>query len=177
MFVTLKIGQHIVDLLNPTPEMIDLDAIEDALWSVRRWSGNPKALTIRQHTMLVRNLAKRWGEPPQVIEWCWHHDDHEGIIGDIPGPLKHWINAQMEPHQNLNDLEDGLDYAICMARGINIPLTNVRRSVHFYDKLAETLEWRFVLDEPQALWNRPFDSFFDDGTARKLIDDALNAER
>lgn len=175
--IILKIGRHLIDLLHPLPDMIDLDAIEDALWSVRRWSGNPKALTLRQHTTLVQSLAKLLGADQPVIEWCWHHDDHEAIIGDIPGPLKHWLNVALVQAgtTTLDQIEQRLDAAICAARGIILPTDAIRRDTHFYDKLAETLEWRFVLGEPMAVWNMPFENWLTEDQAKSLIEDARSA--
>lgn len=177
--VNLKIGRHILDVLNPKPELIDLDAIEDALWSTRRFSGNPRALTIRQHTSLVEALALRLNAAPAVVRWCWHHDDHEGIIGDIPGPLKHFLNlaAIQGNTTTLDEIEIRLDAAICTARGIAFPDSEVRKKVHFFDKLAETLEWRFVLNEPQAIWNQPYRNWLSEDEALGFVDQATARER
>lgn len=171
--LNLKIGAHLIDLLDPKPELIDLDAIEQRLWTVRRFSGCPQALVIRQHTGLVSKLALMMGEPFDVVRWCEHHDDHEGIIGDIPGPLKSYIEkATAGPFRSLSDIELGLDHAICLARNIPAPSAEIRKRVHFYDKLAETLEWRFVLGEPYAPWNRPYENWMNETRARTMAAEA-----
>lgn len=172
--LTLKIGAHMLDLLNPSLYLIDLGAIERALWCARRFSGNPRALYVRQHTWLVARIARLMGETADVVRWCEHHDDHEGIIGDIPGPLKHYINhiMSMTALTSLDDIEVGLDRAIATARGIEPPSEEVRKAVHFYDKMAETLEWVFVIGEPQADWNRPFERWLDPDTARAFAEEA-----
>lgn len=172
--LTLKIGAHMLDLLNPDPGHIDLGAIDRALWCARRFSGNPRALVVRQHTWLVSRIARLMGEPAEVVQWCDYHDDHEGIIGDIPGPLKHYINhvMSMTALTSLDDIEVGLDRVIAAARGIAPPTEEARRIVHFYDKMAETLEWVFVIGEPQAEWNRPFERWLDPHTARAFAEEA-----
>lgn len=172
--LTLKIGAHMLDLLNPSPYLIDLGAIERALWCARRFSGNPRALYVRQHTWLTARIARLMGETADVIRWCEHHDDHEGIIGDIPGPLKHYINHAMRQSNQttLDEIELRLDRAIATARGIEAPSEDVRKAVHFYDKMAETLEWVFVIGEPQADWNRPFERWLDPDTARAFAEEA-----
>lgn len=177
--VHLKIGRHLLDIINPKPELIDLDAIESNLWSARRFSGNPCALLVRQHTHLVAALAERFNEPTSIVQWCKHHDDHEGVIGDIPGPLKNHINLAMIQGNTLtlDQIEERLDFAICMARGITMPTHEVRRIVHFYDKLAETLEWRFVLNEPYAVWNKPYDNWLSDSEAATFVGNASNLAR
>ena len=173
--ILLKIGEHLLDLLDPKPELIDLPAIEQRLWTVRRFSGCPKALVIRQHTGLVSKLALMMGEPFEVVRWCEHHDDHEGIIGDIPGPLKSYIEkATIGTFRSLSDIELGLDHAICAARKIAPPTAEIRQRVHFYDKLAETLEWRFVLGEPVAPWNKPFENWMNETRARAMAAEAQN---
>lgn len=177
--VQLKIGRHLLDVMDPRPELIDIAAIEDALWSIRRFSNNPRALLVRQHTKLVSTLAQIFGEPPEVVQWCEHHDDHEGIIGDIPGPLKTRINLAMAMSltTTLDEIEQWLDGAICTARGIDYPTVETRRRVHFYDKLAETLEWRFVLNEPFAVWNKPVDDWFSEAECRALVVEAMDHGR
>ena len=168
--VTLKIGAHLLNLLDPKPELIDLSAIERSLWTARRFSNNPASLLVRQHTGLVAALATLMGEPFNVIQWCSHHDDHEGIIGDIPGPLKSHLNAVMwaANRESLDDIETRLDWAICAARRIPIPTVELRDRVHFYDKLAETIEWRFVMGEPEAMWNKPVQNWLSEAVARDM---------
>ena len=149
---TLKLGQFLIeDILNPKPEQMDLHAIEERLRVMRRFSNDPKALTVHQHRVLVTTLAQRCGyHGGEVQEWCWHHDDHEAIIGDIPGPLKALIGDHTPI---LNQIEAKLDEAICIARCLRHPTDHVRRAVHYYDKMAETIEWLHVLHQPPARWN------------------------
>lgn len=177
--VNLKIGRHLLNVLDPKPELIDLDAIESSLWVARRFSNNPRALVVRQHTGMVEKLAIHLNAEPAVVEWCRHHDDHEGIIGDIPGPLKHFLNlaAIQGNTTTLDEIEIRLDAAICTARGIAFPDSEVRKKVHFFDKLAETLEWLFVLGEPQAIWNMPFRNWLSGEEAQGFVDQAMAQER
>lgn len=154
----LKIGGgFITDILNPLPDQLDLAAIDDRLRNTRRFTNNPAALTVWQHVHLVQMLCDALLTHPaelhqQVRTWCRHHDDHEGVLGDIPGPFKSLISK----HTHVVDaVEVGMDQAICMARGIPVPTTEVRRIVHHYDKMAETLEWVFVLGEELQPWSYP----------------------
>lgn len=175
--VTLKIGAHLLDVLDPNPALIDLTAIERSLWTARRFSNNPASLLVRQHTGLVAALATLMGEPFNVVQWCSHHDDHEGIIGDIPGPLKHHLNyvMRLSMSDSLDEIEYGLDRAICEARGIPVPSMEIRKRVHHYDKLAETIEWRFVMGEPEAMWNKPVHNWLSETVARDMADRAAAA--
>lgn len=149
----LRVGDHLIsDILNPQPGQIDLKAIDQRLRVMHRWSNDPQALTVHQHRNFVVLMMQERGESEQVVEWGHHHDDHEAIIGDIPGPIKSLIAH--ETHI-LYRLEDGLDRAICAARGIQFPSKEVRKRVHLYDKASETAEWLWVLKQPPAPWNRP----------------------
>lgn len=172
----LLIGEKVVDLLNPQPEQIDLTAIERALWTAHRFSNNPKALKVRQHTGLVKDLAVILKAPPRVVQWCEHHDDHEGVIGDVPGPLKSYIEHGHAPHGafngdllTLSQIETKLDWAIACARGIEPPDDDLRGLVHFYDKMAETLEWLFVLKRDPEPWNRPWSEYLTHNEAMTFV--------
>ena len=173
MPVFLKIGGGVIDVLDPKPEHIDLDAIERNLWTAHRFSNNPDALVVRQHTVLVSRLAVRMNEPTDVTFWCQHHDDHEGIIGDIPGPLKSWLNTRLseDGRMTLDDVEFKLDTAICHRLGVAYPDKELRDRVHFYDKLAETLEWRFMLGHGPEPWNKPFLNWISEAEARRMVED------
>lgn len=154
----LMIGKRfIADLMNPKPEEIDLAGIEARLQSTYRFTNNKAALTVAQHRHVVRAVAMRVrdhtpGQHDCVLDWAFHHDDHEGIIGDIPGPLKSLI-AQHSPI--LSVIEMGLDRAICEARGVRFPPPEIRAIVHRYDKIAETIEWVHVLRNDLEPWNMP----------------------
>jgi len=147
----LKVGDRLIDdILNPHHTQIDPDAIDARLRVMRRFSNDPAALTVHTHRALVTKLAEHRGEPLAITQWCWHHDDHEAIIGDIPGPLKALIGDHTPI---LNQIEAKLDEAICIARCLRHPTDHVRRAVHYYDKMAETIEWLHVLHQPPAGWN------------------------
>ena len=167
----LTIGdKHIADLLNPHPHEIDLLGIDANLRRVRRFSGNPDALTVKAHQCLARLIAEKDGAPVPVVEWSEHHDDHEGIIGDIPGPLK-TIIAWHTPV--IGEIEEALDQAICAARGHLYPTLETRMKTSYYDKAAETVEWVHVLGRDPAPWNKPTPAWLSWEMAEALIDAAL----
>lgn len=171
MQVNLKIGQYLLDVNNPQASKIDLLAIERNLWTARRFSNCPAALLVRQHTALVAKLAHMLDPDPVIEQWCDHHDDHEGITGDMPGPLKNYLNHI--GRGAITKIEDRLDVAICAARQIIYPSPETKARVHFFDKLAETIEWQFVLNEPEAVWNKPLHNWMGHRQAQELADWAM----
>lgn len=168
----LKIGNGFIrDLLNPKTEELDISAIRGRLMTMKRFSGNPEALTVQQHVVLVGIVANILGQHPrewgrEVRFWCHHHDMHEGIIGDIPGPLKTLIGE----HSSILDvIEEGLDAAICEKLGMTPPSPMIRAIVHEYDKIAETIEWVYVLGETPEPWNKPIPKQLDEQWCRDII--------
>tara|TARA_Y100000593_G_scaffold83521_1_gene157468 strand:+ start:5114 stop:5659 length:546 start_codon:yes stop_codon:yes gene_type:complete len=167
---SLLIGDKLIeDILNPHSDQIDLDAIETRLRRVHRFSNDPRAFTIHQHRMLVKGLAEYDSAPEPVVWWAEHHDDHEAVTCDIPGPLM----ALVRQETNLLDrVQNGLDGAICGAHGRIAPTREVRIEVHTYDKIAETLEWIVVLGQPEKPWNTPLPSWLNPAHIPQLL---LNA--
>jgi len=163
---TLRIGRFAVDLQDPRPEQIDLEALEANLDKTLRWTSNPDALSVRQHQIATAGLAVMGKATPEVVEWCAHHDDHEGIIGDITGPIKALIALETPFFARL---ENKLDAAICSARGITYPTDGTRASVHYFDKLSETLEWRYVLGREPTPWLRALPIWMSEAKARAFI--------
>lgn len=159
-------GNFIRNILKPQPEEIDLEEIDLRLRVMHRFSCDPKSLTVYQHVCLATMLATRAGASDEVIQWTRHHDDHEGVITDIPGPLKQLIRRETPI---LQMIEDALDLAICQKRGIPYPTMDVKHQVHQYDKLAETLEWTLVLGNPLAAWSQPIPKWLDEGTAKRYV--------
>lgn len=163
--VPIQIGSFLIaDLMNPHHSEMDLDAIDANLKTCRRFSNHPQALTVWQHKKLVVRLVdldreNSFVEGPdgdelhgRVRQWAEHHDDHEGVIGDIVAPVKTLIGQETDV---LQKIEEGLDRVICTARMIPYPSEVVRGLVHRYDKAAETLEWRFALKKPMEHFNHP----------------------
>lgn len=175
MAYALKMGRRLIhDIERPQPHEIDLDHIEDVLWNLRRWSGHPRALTVRQHTVLTAALAEADGAAAGVVRWCRYHDDHEAVIGDIPGPLKAIISAKTAI---LARIERRLDEAICIARGISMPKDSEALAVHEYDKLSETLEWVFLFGHEFASWNRPIPQRWSHDVLRDAVHRAAALKR
>jgi len=159
----IQIGTKMIeDMLNAKPEELDIGAIEYNLHRMVRFSNAQGALTIHQHRCLVQRMFAidhlrldplidlNEAMYDKCFDWCYHHDDHEGITGDIVAPVK---TAIVSETNILQRIEDSLDAALCAARGVENPSEIVRGIVHRYDKAAETLEWVFAMNREATDWN------------------------
>jgi len=172
----IKIGTKLIeDLMNPRPGELDYHAITTRLKGTYRFSGAKGALNVHQHRHLVCRLVemdKKGGFEDsedsfqlwnQCCEWAFHHDDHEGITGDIVAPVKNLISSRTNI---LEIIETKLDWAICTHLGINHPNKVIRGLVHRYDKAAETIEWVHALGNAMQDFNHSCPEWMmDKGTA------------
>jgi 5'-deoxynucleotidase YfbR-like HD superfamily hydrolase len=154
--IPLMFGTKLIDLADPHPDDVDLDAVHSRIASIRRFSGDPRALTVSAHSRAVWALARAATAPQAVVQWALCHDMHEAFTGDIPAPVKRYLS---EHSPALANLEFALDRAICGAMKIPEPTPEIREGVRFFDKLAETLEWLHVLQRPEAGWNVSYTKF------------------
>ena len=155
----VQIGSKLIaDLRTPKAEEIDLEGLEAALKTLRRFSSTPGALVVWDHEIVVEELMKAIDPsmPEEVLWWGRHHDDHEGVIGDLPGPFGRLINEYTDI---VSVTKGNLDRVICAAHGRPYPSFTTRSRVSPYDRLSETLEWRFLLGHPQRPWNVNLDAF------------------
>jgi HD containing hydrolase-like enzyme len=154
--IPLMFGTKLIDLADPHPDDVDLDAVHARIASIRRFSGDPRALTVSAHSRVVWALARESAAPLEVVRWSLCHDMHEAFTGDIPAPVKRYLS---EHSPALANLEFALDRALCEAMDIPEPTPETRDGVRFFDKLAETLEWVYVLQRPEAGWNVPYTKY------------------
>lgn len=138
----LKLGSKwIADVANPQPHEIDVPYMRSRLQRNRRFSDNPKALTIWQHGLLVSELAENAGESSDVEWWAMVHDSHEYVTGDIATPIKRLLG------ERIGMVERAWDRAICGAIGIAYPTQATRDIVKKYDYMAACIEWYYILGE------------------------------
>jgi len=135
--------KRIVDILAPRHEEIDLEHIEFALRNIRRFSCHQKALLVHDHRALVWQLAYDDMAPAEVLEWAWHHDDHEAVIGDIVTPMERALSSP-----TVDWIKARLDVAIADAQGIARPTEAVYERLKTYDRRAATIEWTEIMGYP-----------------------------
>ena len=72
------------DLLNPTPEMVDIEDIAHALSLLCCFTGHTKEFySVAQHSVLCASRA-----PHKYAMHALLHDAHEAYVGDMNSPLK-----------------------------------------------------------------------------------------
>lgn len=82
-----------LDLLNPSPDDIEIEDIAHGLARVARWNGQTVgdyAFSVAQHSLLVEEIACA-GNPGWSAEWrlaALLHDAAEYVIGDLISPFK-----------------------------------------------------------------------------------------
>ncbi len=98
------------DLLNPTPDMIDIGDIAHALSNVCRFGGHCREFySVAQHSVHVAQWAYEataedysYIDPSMASEvalWGLLHDAPEAYIGDMVRPLKHGSDCGVEFQQ------------------------------------------------------------------------------
>jgi len=87
---TIKVSAgHYVDLLDPSPDMIDIESIAAALSKICRFGGQcPKFYSVAEHCYLATKLAWFGGCSTESLRAVLLHDAAEAYVGDIVKPLK-----------------------------------------------------------------------------------------
>lgn len=147
----IQVGEGTLDLLAPEPAEIDPVAILRRVGTIRRFGGEPGALTVLEHQELVGIIA---GEiAPMVVSSearriGRRHDLHEGVISDIPSP----VGRLLDNASRLSDLKDRLDDALSAHFGPCRGDWPVSVSVKEADQIAMAIEWLYVLRREPRDW-------------------------
>jgi hypothetical protein len=82
-----------IDLLDPDPAQIRVDAIARVLSRTPRWGGHlDVGYSVADHALLCREIVRLNGYPEYGFA-ALHHDDSEWLLGDIPTPLRRELGA------------------------------------------------------------------------------------
>jgi len=112
----LKTGANEMDILNPTPEQVDIEDMINNLAHMRRWIG-ACPVTVLQHQFCVGYLLESADCHRDVVVAGLTHDLHEYATGDIAAPL-------------LDRLYVGGDRElICGNRETGVPLADVQARI------------------------------------------------
>lgn len=136
------------DLLNPTPDMVDIRDIAHALSNQCRFNGHCRAFySVAQHSMHVSWMASASTEPVMTREETLIgllHDATEAYVGDMVRPLKDLL-------PEFKAIEDRIWRVIAtkyLGRAVDIP-AEIKR----LDNVALMTERRHLLAKPPAPWD------------------------
>jgi hypothetical protein len=145
----------IVDIQNPTPDMINIEDIAHALSMICRFAGHCREFySVAEHSVLVANLGK--------VQRCHDfnlalllHDAAEAYLGDVIRPVKTLLALP------INELEKRWLSAIDKKFNLNENLVVMENGIHNADRLALSIEvtnlfypvnkaWWTFLDKPNS---------------------------
>jgi len=136
------------DFAAPRPEMVTLYDIWYCLARINRWGGNiePVTYTVAQHSLVTASACRL----PQSRVYALLHDAAEAYIGDLPTPLKLWLE---NAGAGILGLEMRILFgAIFPAFGINPPGKEIAADVHNADQIALATEYRDIVQGRNAGW-------------------------
>lgn len=116
-----------IDLLQPTPDMIDINDIAHALSRICRFGGHAKEFySVAQHSLLVAAMA-----PDELKLEALLHDAAEAYVGDVIKPLKVLLGDVYD------QIERGFMNAITAKFGLN---KAILQGLKEYDRKALEVE-------------------------------------
>lgn len=125
----------LVDVRNPTPDMVDLEDIAHALSMICRFAGHVREFySVAEHSVLVAMLGNRHDLSPEFNLALLLHDAAETYIGDIISPVKRILAPTS------NSLEQQWLRAIEEKFNLGDRLSNMDQSIHKADRLALSVE-------------------------------------
>lgn len=127
------------DLLQPDPELIDIEVIAHALSKLCRFTGHSRAFySVAQHCVVVSRLV-----PAELALCGLLHDATEAFVGDMSTPLKALLPEYRAIEENIMD---------AIAERFNIPLWRSPEIKHA-DRVAMSTERRDLgLPGNNAYW-------------------------
>ena len=137
-----------VDLLNPTPEMIDIRDIAYSLGRQCRYNGmTSQHCSVAEHSIFVAELVKHAGGSQHEQFCALLHDAHEAYIGDMIQPMK--------TMPGLGRLYEALEKDWIVHVGRKFKLSNSKEVwaiVHEADMAAAATEMRDLTKFEEDVW-------------------------
>jgi 5'-deoxynucleotidase YfbR-like HD superfamily hydrolase len=125
----------LIDVRNPTPDMVDLEDIAHALSMICRFAGHVREFySVAEHSVLVAMIGDRSDLSPEFNLALLLHDAAEAYIGDIISPVKHLCGPTSHELENrwLKVIEEKFN--------LGDRLSNMDQSIHKADRLALSIE-------------------------------------
>jgi hypothetical protein len=125
----------LVDVRNPTPDMVDLEDIAHALSMICRFAGHTREFySVAEHSVLVALLGNRSDFSPEFNLALLLHDAAEAYVGDIISPVKRLLAPASD------SLERQWLRAIETKFNLENRLSDMDQSIHKADRLALSIE-------------------------------------
>lgn len=135
---------RVVDLENPTPDMIDIDDIAHSLSMQVRFTGHiDEFYSVAQHCVKCAHLARNHHQHPiEVQRWALLHDASEAYIGDLSSPLKSLLS-------NAKEIEERFHIAIALKFDLPWPIPS---EVHTIDRRMLATEQPLLMERITTIW-------------------------
>lgn len=108
----------LVDLANPTPDMIKYEDILFSLSYVNRYTGHAGPYSVIQHSKFVMDLL-----PEELKPYGGAHDFHETYVNDISSPVKRLFRHMVGADWGYERVVSLFDVAIHDTFGLEFPLS------------------------------------------------------
>lgn len=128
------------------PEIKSLYPLVRSIAGIRRFAGHttfPVWVTV--HSVAVARMVS-----PAAAPYALLHDLHEGVIGDIPTPVKEALGPYGRSALKL--VTDRLDAAIWRCAGLELPTQDILDEVKRADLMALLMEVRDAMHAPPEPW-------------------------
>ena len=157
----ITISGKVVDLFNPTPDMIDVEDIAFHLSHINRFNGaardtNGNMVSVAYHCSTGAMVADYEGDRELALHMLLH-DAHEAYIGDITTPA---VNALSEYMIDGDDLFGSLAYikimldrSIYKSLGLQLPDAAMKKRIKEMDiRLLRFERNNFFPKSDPAIW-------------------------
>ncbi len=143
---TIKVSSgHYFDILNPQPDMVDIDSIANALSKTCRYGGHcPEFYSVAEHSYLAAMEAANDGHENQIIIAILLHDAAEAYVGDCVKPLKVLL-------PEFSRIEQAIEKAIGIRFRVNFE--RFAPIIKRYDRLMLKSEKCFMWPEDSEKWS------------------------
>ena len=93
---------ELLDLIDPTPDMIHPEDIAQGLANICRFAGQTKVFySVAQHSLCCAYLLEGQNASPSVVLQGLLHDAQESYLSDVPRPVKRLITGYKELEDKL----------------------------------------------------------------------------
>lgn len=141
----------LVDVVNPTPDMIDFEDIAWSLSRQSRFNGHTITLipySVAQHSIQVAARVSTFTTNVHVIMAALLHDAAEAYISDIPSPIKNIEGFR----SHIKQIEDKITNVIFEALDVPYPTEGEWKTIKDADKWCQAIEAHAFMSSRGSHW-------------------------